>query len=364
MSRAAVKAPEPDERPTPRSATVLIGQDEAEQALLAAHGSGRMHHAWLLTGPSGIGKATLAYRFARFLLAGGGGPSLFGGLLESLAIDPRDPAAQKVAAGSHPDLAVLERTRNERGRLRSEIVIDPIRAMRERLRMTAAEGGWRIVLADGVEDMNRAAANAFLKMLEEPPQRTVLLLVSHNPGQLLPTIRSRCRRLALRTLDEAEVAQVMRETGIALPEADMLALARLSEGSAGLAVELARQGGLEVLREMLALLDTLPALDRVRLYRFADRLAPAAAEAQWRTFQRLLPWWLGRLVRHQAAPAEMPEPITPEEPLRRLAGLADPVAWLDARAKIERLFERTDAVHLDVRAIVLQSFLTLQATVR
>lgn len=348
----------------PRATTGLIGQAAAEQILLDAYASGRMHHAWILTGPAGIGKATLAYRFARFLLAGGGGPSLFGGPPESLAIDAAHPVAQKVAAGSHLDLTVLERGRNDKGKLQTVIPIDAIRSMRERLHHTAADGGWRIILADAVEDMNPAAANAFLKMLEEPPRQTIMLLVSHHPGQLLPTIRSRCRRLPMRALDDDEIVRIMQITEPDLPVADLPVLARLAQGSAGLALDLARQGGMDVLRDMLALLADLPRLDRVRLHRFADKVGGNNADAQWRTFQRLLPWWIGRLVRHQAAPDEPVTAITPDEPLVRLAAIGSPPAWLDARARIERLFERADAVHLEVRAVVLQSFLTLQTVAR
>ncbi len=150
-----------------------------------------MHHAWLITGAPGVGKATLAYRFARRLLAG-----VQPG--DTLAVDPASPVFRRVAVGSHADLLTVEREWDDKkSRLRGEIVVDDARAISAFLRLTPAEGGWRVVVIDGAEHMNRNAANAVLKMLEEPPPRAVLLLTCAAPGRLLPTIRSRCRRLAL-----------------------------------------------------------------------------------------------------------------------------------------------------------------------
>src|ERR1700757_457790 len=165
---------EPHENPE------LIGQAAAEGSLLDAARSGRMAHAWLLAGPRGVGKATLAFRFARFLLAGSEAEAggLFGSGPQTLAIDPGHPVFRRVASGAHPDLRVVARGVNPKtGRLRSEIVVDDIREAIGFLRLTPSEGGWRVVIVDGAEDMNRNAANALLKVLEEPPARAILLLV-------------------------------------------------------------------------------------------------------------------------------------------------------------------------------------------
>lgn len=188
--------------PGPRLTADLLGHEAAEREILETCASGRAAHAWLISGPRGIGKATLAFRFARFALAGGlegGEGGLFGALAPaSLAMDPAHPVFRRVAAGSHGDLRVIERGLAEGtgGRRRGEIVIGDVRDLGGFMRMTPSEGGWRVVIVDGAEDMNRNAANALLKGLEEPPGRALLLLVSHNPARLLPTIRSRCRRLA------------------------------------------------------------------------------------------------------------------------------------------------------------------------
>jgi DNA polymerase-3 subunit delta' len=196
--------------PTPRQNPELFGHAAAERRLLDAWASGRLPHAWLICGPRGIGKATLAYRFARFLLKAGdatGGS----GRPASLASDPQDPVFRRVAAGGHADLLTVERGWDKkRERRRGEIIVDDVRDVGAFLRLTPAEGGWRVVVVDSADEMNPNAANAILKVLEEPPRRAALLLVSHAPGRLLPTIRSRCCRLVLKPLAEDAVARLVR----------------------------------------------------------------------------------------------------------------------------------------------------------
>ena len=189
--------------PAPRENPSLSGHEPAEKELLSAFASGRLPHGLLITGPHGVGKATLAFRFARFLLSQGAAPSA-GGLFapavpSSLALPPEHPVFRRVASSGHADLLTVERGIDpKRKRERTEIVVDDTRAIAAFLRLTPAEGGWRIVVVDTADEMNRNAANAVLKILEEPPSRALLILVSDNPGRLLPTIRSRCRRLPLR----------------------------------------------------------------------------------------------------------------------------------------------------------------------
>ncbi len=181
--------------PEPRANPILLGHEPAEAMLADAIRGGRVHHAWLITGPEGIGKATLAYRFARRLLKGSSE--------EGLAVDPADPVFRRVAAGAHADLHTVQRSINpQTKRLRSEIGVDDVREAAEFLRLTAAEGGWRVVVFDRADELNRNAANALLKILEEPPARAILLLVCAAPGRVPPTVRSRCRRLRLASLSE------------------------------------------------------------------------------------------------------------------------------------------------------------------
>ena len=224
-------APETDKEPQaphPRETFSYVGHDEQEQALAEGLASGRMHHAWLITGAKGLGKATLAYRFARAAL----GAKRIGP--RPLDVDAEDVVARRVAALSHPDLFVLRRGLNDRGRPRREIAVDDARELSRFFSLAPSEGGMRVAVIDAVDDLNTNSANAILKTLEEPPARSVLLLVCHAPGAILPTIRSRCRRLALRPLSDAQVAQALGEKDDAL-----IALAK---GRPGRAIALKAQG--------------------------------------------------------------------------------------------------------------------------
>jgi DNA polymerase-3 subunit delta' len=199
-TKAEAPAPDLDQETGaahPRDTLTMIGHD-AEEALLAkALGGARMHHAWLITGPKGVGKATLAYRCARAAFGAKPiGPRPFD-------FDGADPIVRRISALSHPDLFVLRRGLNKQGRPSREITADEARAMAGFFSLRPAEGGWRVAIIDAVDELNRHAANALLKTLEEPPARCLLLLICHAPGATLATIRSRCRRLALSPLAES-----------------------------------------------------------------------------------------------------------------------------------------------------------------
>ncbi len=348
----------------PKANPELVGQDAAERMLLEATRSGRMAHAWLLTGPRGIGKATLAYRFARFLLAGGEAPSggLFPAPTESLFLDPGHPVFVRVASGGHADLRVLARGVNPKtGKLRSEIVVDDVRAATAFLRLTPAESGWRVVIADGAEDMNRSSQNALLKILEEPPPRAVLILVTHAPGRLLPTIRSRCRRLDLRPLSPAVLAQLLAKRMPDLPDADRGLAAELAEGSIGRALSVLNAGGVELYRDLVSLLLDLPRLDAAALHRQADRLARSGAEEGYRMAVDLLLGWLGRMIR-QAAAGGSPKELVPGEAtaMRRLAQPGGVARWIELVETLRRQFALVEAVNLDRRQVWVSGLLGIQ----
>lgn len=213
--------------------------DVVEAAVLDALENGRFHHAWLLCGPEGVGKATFAYRVARYLLARTRDPSL-----GPLGVSPEDADARLIAARAHPDLLVLDRFATEGKEARS-IEVDAARSVAGFFAMTPSRSNWRVAIVDAVDDMNVNAANALLKTLEEPPPRGVLLLVSHQPGRLLPTIRSRCRRLAFAPWPEAEVADFLR-TRAGLDPASASTLASMAHGAPGRGLSLYARGALSL----------------------------------------------------------------------------------------------------------------------
>jgi DNA polymerase-3 subunit delta' len=354
----------------PRRNPALVGHGSAEQILLQSAESGRLPHAVILGGPRGIGKATLAFRFARWLLARPDQPeppSLFGAsaAAATMAVDPEHPVARRISSGGHADLLTIERGWDpKRKKLRGEIVVDDVRAVASFLRLTPAEGGWRVVVIDSADEMNRNAANALLKILEEPPRRALLLLVCHAPGRLLPTIRSRCCKLALQPLAEAEVVELLREHRPAVPVADATVLARLADGSIGRALDLADAGGLGLYQSLVALLAELPRLDIPALHHLADRIAGTDAEAVFATLTELLVDFLARLV---AGAAEgRPRAVLPVEAelLRRLGSQTRLDRWIEVWENLRALFGRADAVNLDRRQVVLDAFFTLEAASR
>lgn len=347
---------------TPRSNPELLGQESAEKTLLKAHQSGRLPHAWLLTGQKGVGKATLAYRFARYLLAGGGGAtaaSLFGEPVaaDSLYIDPAHPVFRRVAVGSHGDLRVLERQEDKRGRMRSSIVVDDVRSATDFLHRTSSEGGWRIVVVDAAEDLNNQATNALLKALEEPSDQTLLMLISHAPGRLLPTVHSRCCHLALGSLSEPDLSGLIARF---IPEAaadEAQALARLSGGSVGKALALRQVGGLGLLQDLAVVLESLPKLDVIKAQAFVDHVVSAKDTAAFETLEELLSWWFARMLRGGATNIFPPPVLANEEALmQRLFHCGGLEAWMAFWDKWSKLLARADNTAANRRQMMLGLF--------
>ncbi len=356
--------------PEPRANPELLDREAAEATLLRAFRSGRLPHAWLLSGPRGIGKATLAYRFARFILAetvaDGQGADLFGDAPAAgggLYLDPSSDVFRRVAAGGHPDLRSLEIGADPRtGRPRREILVDDVRKIGHFLRMTSSEGGWRVVVVDSIDNLNRNAANALLKVLEEPPERAVLMLVSHAPGSLLATVRSRCCHLPVAPLSEATAARLMERFEPGLKPEDRAALVRMGEGSIGRTLDLAAGGGLELYRELLSVLESLPRLDVVKVHALGDRLAKGGDETAFRTGMELLIWWLARTIRGAAEGLPPPEILAGEGALgARLAAGPGLARWLSLWDKITRLSAQAGAASLDRKQVVITALLELEA---
>ena len=354
------------ELPSPRENAALVGHAEAEAAFLGAYNAKRLPHAWLLAGPAGIGKATFAYRAARFLLAQ---PEAGAGLLgdaapaTALAIPPEHPAFRLVAAGAHPDLLVVERAWDEkRKRLRSEIVVDDARAIAAFLHLTPSQGAWRVVIVDGVDDMNRNAANALLKVLEEPPKRALLFLTSESPGRLLPTIRSRCRTMHLSTLPQDSVLAAIRRFMPEVDATDADALAQLAGGSIGRALTLAAQDGLAVQRGLFNLLGDLPKLPGESLHGFAETLVRGEATG-FGLLTDLLPRAVAAVVMLALGREPAASPVE-RTILAKLAARRSPAQWAEIWRRLGQLFGAAEGVELDKRAVVLDAFFALADATR
>ena len=324
--------------PEPRANPLLLGQSEAEATVLDAIEAGRMHHAWLITGPEGVGKATLAYRFARRLLAGRAAEA-------SLALPPDSPVFRRVAARSHADLLTIERVMNEKTkRMKTQIAVEDVRKINGFMSLTPAEGGWRVVVVDGAEDLNPASANALLKILEEPPPRAILLLVCSAPGRLLPTIRSRCRRLRLSPLDDADMGRLLSAYLPVLDTEERGRLIAMSDGSPGRALMLAEDEGLKIAILVDKLLSDLPAIPASRGYEIADFLG--RSETGFATFMDLMRAGIASAVRESVRGRADPEQ-------QRIVALRPLDAWGALWQSLTRLQDETERFALDKRQAIV-----------
>jgi len=349
-------------RPLPRQGAALLGHEAVEAQMAEAARSGRLAHAWLLEGPRGIGKATLAYRFARFLLAGAGGSDggLFGETAPTLEVAAESPAARLIAAGSHPDLLAVERTYDEKKkRMRKEIRAEDARGVADFMHLTPAMGGWRVAIVDAVDDLNPTSMNALLKVLEEPPRRAVLILVYHGAGRILPTIRSRCRRLAMKPLEPGVIDRLLATHAPDLPPEERGPVAQLARGSLGRALDLIDAGGLGLYRQVFQIANA-GAADVPQLHAFADKLARKDAEASYRAAVDMHVDLLARLARAVADPRP-PAEVLPGEAaaLKRLAGRRSLDRWRELWENSRRLVRRSEAVNIDRKQVVLTLLLAL-----
>jgi len=354
MSIASDGIPESDRRegcPPPRETLRLVGHAAAEHALLSAYRSDRMHHAWLISGPEGVGKATLAYRLARFVLAHPDPADAAVQAAQDLAVSEDHPAARRLARLSHPDLLVLRRGWNaDRKTFFAEIRVDDVRRAGSFFGSTAGEGGWRVCVVDTADDMNGAAANALLKALEEPPPRALFLLLSAAPRALPAPVRSRCRSLRLSPLRQAETLEVLSGLPEIVEEHEPEALAtaaELSEGSVARALSLLASDGAALRNMVTGLLDHLPAVDVRAAHALAEDVARRGAEARFALFVTLLGDWLHARV---AAGAALREP--------RLARFAE--LW----EKTARSAHEIEVFNLDRRPFVLETLTELAGLAR
>ncbi|TDL81277.1 DNA polymerase III subunit delta' [Palleronia sediminis] len=352
--------------PHPRMTETLIGHDAAEAEVAQAMARGRMHHAWLISGPRGVGKATLAWAIARYVVAYRPDAAPPDHASDSLALPPDHPVIARSRALSEPRLFLMRPTRNpDTGTPRRQITVDVARKLKDFLSLSAADGGWRAVIVDAADDMTVQAANAILKLLEEPPARTVFLLVCHAPSRLLPTIRSRCRRLDCGPLDADDLARALAQAGLA-PGDDAAALAELSQGSVGEAARLLQEDGPALYAALTGLFADTPRLDRAGLVALAGRMGGAAGQGRMDVFCRVVVLFLARLARMGAGlpPAA---PAAPDEMalLARLSpGPAAARAWAALEQEVSARLSHGRAVNLDPSQLVLDTGVRINETGR
>ena len=327
--------------PEPRANPILLGHETAEATLLDAMRAGRLHHAWLITGPDGVGKATLAYRFARFLLSGRPAG-------DSLYLDPAHPTFRRVAAGSHADLLTSSScsyNTQDASRMRTQIAVEDVRKINAFMALTPAEGGWRVAIVDGAEDLNQNSANALLKILEEPPQRAILLLTCAAPGRLPPTIRSRCRRLRLSPLPDEPMARLLADY---LPDLDPTNAAAWSpwpRAAPAAPCCWPRKRASRSPPWWTRCWPTCPNLPPVRALEVADALG--RSETGFSTFMDLLRADLAAAVRDAVRGRADPEQM-------RVASVRPLDAWGEVWQGLTRLQDETERFALDKRQALIE----------
>jgi len=369
-----------DEQSLPRMTQDLRGHKESEQLFLDAFNAEKIHHAWMLTGPKGIGKATLAYKMARFLLNNppdaDQGPGLFGDVLEKVAVtnintDMDSTANHLIDAGSNPDLMVTEKTEDPKtGKMRTNILVDDVRKINNFFHKTSSDGGWRVAIVDTADEMNRNAANAILKILEEPPKNSILIILAHAPGKLLPTIKSRCRMLPLNPLKSVTVAEILMAKHPDVEENTISGYVSLSNGSPGYAISLIEHKGLNLYSEMLGLLSTMPDINVPLMHDFAGAITTKKSGDMFFLFSEMLSQFITRMIRHVSYmntehTHNIKEALDNEFQLMEELGTNIPLdQWAELWEKISKKITKADLLNMDRKQTVLDILNMISSALR
>ena len=344
---------------SPRENSLFLGHKEVIQEITLSLETNRLHHAWLFAGPIGVGKATLAFRFSRFLLAG-----LSREAPDSFFLSPEHPVFKRVASGGHSDLKVIQGSDYDHsGQLKTNISVDDIRSIKRVLTLTPGEGKWRIIIIDGAEEMNRSAGNALLKLLEEPPRQSVFLLVCHAPYRLLPTIKSRCRRLNFRPLADNLLKDIIKtHINPDLESSKVDILANLSEGSPGRAATLIECNGIAIYSQILGITRELPHLDIKAVHALANEcMKKESGENSYRTVRELLNWSLSTMIREVAINKMDKKSYNGKhEVWQGLMSRGDLEYWANVWEKLNQLFSDAEFSSLEPKQVIIKAFTMLQ----
>lgn len=350
----------------PEKATICVGHEQQEKHFLDLFNHDAIPHAVIFSGLKGIGKTTFAFRLARFLLKHGKTVetqnALFGdqGLPQNattLDVDPSDPVFARVASGGHADMLHIHRefdaTKNKQD---TSLKVDNLRRIEHFLRKTASEGGWRIVLVEDADTMNRNAQNAILKILEEPPPKVLIVLITHRPGVLIPTIKSRSRTVKFNPLDERSLNELLQKKDMILSIEEMQIVTDMSEGSFGRALKIVEEGGITTLSKITDILSSYPKWRWYEIHQIANRLGPSAQDREYKLFVETLIWIFRKIVfikaqgqntlpKYLGFPAM--EDYFNQTPLEKMLEIAD---------NLNAHFSRTDFSNLDRKDAVRHAF--------
>ena len=357
---------------SPKENQQFFGHEQAQKIMLEAFANGNMPNAWLISGPKGIGKATLAYRFARFLLTNSTPQSQDGGLFgdmlapvvpETLDVNWDNPIISRIQAGSHGDLLVVDTENSEdEDKVKREIGIEKVREINSFLSLTPSEAERRVVIIDSADEMNRSSANAVLKILEEPPSHSVLLLISHSPGRLLPTIRSRCRFIKLKSLPNEDVEKVLSALIPEISEEDLRVVSLLSDGSPGLAAELYVNGGVELYKKIIEIFAGLPNQNISAIDSLGEKVEGKRNLDNWKIFAYLMQYFLAEIVRVGVNDNNeyLTEALSGENELKRgLAKQYTPAGWSDLWQRVGQISAEAEYANLDKKHALINMFSTI-----
>lgn len=345
---------------SPRENPIFFGHEDIVADMFSAYNNSNMPGGWLISGPTGIGKATLAYRFAKFILYHGG--KKLGGLFEDntsadLSIPQNSPSFSKVSNGTHPDLLVLEAGIKDSKSISGDILVEDARKIGSFLHLTSSETPYRIVIIDSIDNMNVNAANSILKLLEEPPANAMFILISHAPGRLLPTIRSRCRQIRMHKPDRDTALKIFREISPDASEDIALSLIELASGSPGGAYDLYVNKGVEIYDNIISILAYLPKLDIIAIQKLGESISGKTNKHSWHIFRVLLNKIVMDIARQTALNEYCYRTLGKENNAKFKLSVAIGAEKLVERWQdINNILENSEKLHLERKAMLVRIF--------